>query len=139
MALNPTSHITEGIIMQNTNATLDSATLARHLIDAAVRRGGITAYPDGTTPSSGYVVGIAGRGAIIDMSAPHTVMLASAWLDATLPTLSATECFGSWFHNGDVYLDVSVVIANRDAALAVARATGEMAIWDIDAGIAVLA
>ena len=108
--------------------------LAQRLLDGARRDGGATLDPStGVAPADGYMVGIAGRGTVLhDLGSTAT---AAAWVARTLTELAPGECLGSWLDDGLIYLDVSVNVDDLETAATLARETGELAIWDVTAGV----
>jgi hypothetical protein len=75
---------------------------------------------------------------VYTMNGIETPVLTSGYVVATesfktLDELTYGTIFGRWedTETSVVYYDKVVVIGNLEAALALARATGELAIWDI--------
>lgn len=112
--------------------------IATDLILGLISHGGATIDPrTGITPRDGFMVGMAGHG----MSSPvpvdgrHSVALVANWLTSEHETLSSLNnvYVGSWRDedgNRD-YFDLSLRFSSRDLALAAARQTGELAIFDL--------
>ena len=108
---------------------------AAEALTRAVHDGGMTfaLAADGRItelrPESGYAVGTGGG------------WVGEASYDALLDALYALQArgrlpgtFGTWLDNGRLYLDPVAIVADRTEALEMARAIGELAIYDFATG-----
>ena len=100
-------------------------TIAAELLAARVSGGTVSTTSD-ILPRTGYLVGIAGLGAVLPSA---DVDVISTWVASHLES----NHVGIWSDSttGTTYLDVVEVIADRSDAEALARSTGEIAIWDL--------
>jgi hypothetical protein len=115
---------------------LDSPTTVR-LADSLANEGGFSFdLNTGTTPTSGYAVSVnpeANRQTGVRVSAGLIGTYAYAFghlLD------QPGKVLGAWrdTETGITHLDVSTVVGDREDALMLARAFGEIAVWDYAAG-----
>lgn len=88
-------------------------------------------------PKSGYMVAIAGHERVIDnvTSEKQLQYLIADYLGdkAIILTSGITgddKFVGTWVNDGKLYLDVSVNIADKDTAIALAKSSNQLAIWD---------
>lgn len=93
---------------------------------AARATGGTVSTTDTSVPSAGYVLGIAGLGAVLPKGNIDAI---AHWVALHLDASHV----GIWSDSatGETYLDVVRVIADRSIAELLAKATGEIAIWDL--------
>ena len=100
--------------------------IASELLSARAT-GGTVSTTDASIPSAGYVLGIAGLGAVLPPKGNSDAI--AHWVALHLD--AATVGIWSDSVTGETYLDVVQVIADRSVAEILARATGEIAIWDL--------
>lgn len=100
------------------------------LADLALH-GGFTRDPltGATGPSTGYAVSLAGNELVIPFAELTTDDIA-----AHAATIPAGAYQGGWLDGQDVYLDASIVLSDVDAALDLARSSGQLAIFDLTNG-----
>lgn len=105
---------------------------------------GVYATPDGgTVPlhvdrfDSGYVVGGVVPSLVLDPSSPTDTVAReiAQWVHAHADAIATADSVGWWTDtvDGRVHVDASDIVADRDEALAIGRARGEIALWDIAA------
>jgi len=97
--------------------------------------GGFTYSINGeSTPAAGYAVSLFGREEIHDLRA----ITPAAILRYIAGNLDALQCdgnyFGAWVDGSRVYLDVSTITPNRDAAITLGRINEQLAIYDLEGG-----
>ena len=108
---------------------MDAHTQAQNLFQHIAEHGGAT-----VSRSSGSVVGFDGGyqvaldGAEVVLPAFTPTALAN-YMQTTTAHPHA-PFFGFWMHDGRLYADVSVHVADRTEALAVGRHEGQIAVWD---------
>lgn len=113
---------------------------ARHLLDSAIDSGGTTIRTS-DNPLHRYVVG--GLATIMVPMARVTHPTTEAWLDQKIWDVMLSPLFfetlGSWRDGitGDIYVDFGDTYENRETALEVAAARGELAIFDLFDGVEV--
>lgn len=103
----------------------------RDLKEMAVKNGGFSLSSNGDSPKSGFMVSIRD---ILKMPL-------DLWLELEEQTSiddyseiaeNVNGYIGCWIDNGDVYIDISANIQDREQALKVARENGQLAIYDIE-------
>ena len=114
-----------------------------NILDATLRDGGGTFTPYGqpVKHQTGYMVSVKGEEEVLDL--PTTV-------DATTLVVSrisrksfrikagrSGHYLGTWIDQGKLYLDRSVWVEDRAAALQMGRNNDQLAIWDCAAGAAI--
>lgn len=109
--------------------------LASALLEGARTNGGATVSPFAeSSPTDGYMVGVAGYGATLPL-ATATLEDVAAWVRDTRPHVATPRAFfGSWVDGDTLYLDVSQRFADCGVALIVAAQRDELAIWDVANG-----
>jgi hypothetical protein len=111
--------------------------LATDLILGLLASGGATLdTTTGIAPRDGYMVGVAGHGIAppIPVDGRHSVALVSNWIEREADLLARDNAYvGAWRDEdgGRDYFDVSLRYGSLDEALAVARQTGEIAVWSL--------
>ena len=104
--------------------------IVAELIEPLPYVGGATVNPrGGRVPADGYMVGVAGRGIVVNMVDGDVYREVLAWLTNT--SFGPNEYAGSWLDLDLAYFDVSCRVDALGDALALAGATGELAVWDI--------
>lgn len=111
--------------------------LATRVAVRTVRNGGCTIDPvTGSTPTTGYALAVPGFEQVTE---PGFWDLADIVADYVRDNRSQLAPFGrylgTWEHDGRLYLDVVQVVTDRDDALALAESRGELAIYDLSAGV----
>lgn len=105
-------------------------TLTRDLIEQAEINGGHTIYLTETSNVGRYVVGGLVGTHTIDPDEYGSLEYAADWV-ATRWQPGVSETLGSWVNpDGRIDLDYGTTYESLDAALDVARARGELAIYD---------
>jgi hypothetical protein len=106
------------------------------LYDLTITQGGATVraedYPSKIVmPKTGYAVATSGTTVEQDDKEAFDVVV-----DKMIAWCRETEVayFGTWVHDGLIYVDGVEVFASKEFALGVAYARGELAIYDIAAG-----
>ncbi len=96
-------------------------------------QGGFTQTIDGMTPplaQSSYAVSLAGRER--EFASPPSVPDLLDYIATNYQALVRPQhYFGGWLDGGHYYLDCTVVVKDLDSALAMARANGQKAIYDL--------
>ncbi len=85
---------------------------------------------------SGYMVG--GIVPSIVVPVDDTELLGAHILSLVDDAQLYGACIGTWVHKGEVHLDLSRLVFDFDAAVESGRNTGEIAIWDIAAGVEII-
>ena len=88
----------------------------------------------GNVPTDGYMVGGETPSLILKQGVRGRYLTTDAWLDQEWDVLTQPGYFaGIWTDTdtGDVYVDISRNVTDLYAALAIAEARGELAIWDV--------
>ena len=94
-------------------------------------------------PDNGYVVSLRGYETRMNFE-PLCYSLVFADVVEKLELLELfgnaddTVCIGSWEHGGELYIDISVHVTDRDDAVNRAKATDQLCIYDIADGRAVM-
>lgn len=106
------------------------------VVDGIRQRGGVTLYPD-TLESyedrRGYGVALKAPGVILDSVEQMSPLALEAYLrHAKAYFEDPANFFGVWIDDtdGKVYLDVTVLVDDRDEAIDLGRAEDQLAIWD---------
>lgn len=101
----------------------------RYIIEYTRTNGGCTVASGSISESStGYVVG----GKVPTVIVPESDTVA---LHNTIVQFANTyDSYGTWLHDGNVYIDAIDILYDRDSAIALGRARGELAIYDIANG-----
>lgn len=82
-----------------------------------------------TVPATGYVVALAGHGEKLTSVTREAI---TKWVASRLAeSAEPGKALGIWHDEGITYLDVVRVISERATAEALARDTGELAIYDL--------
>lgn len=92
-------------------------------------------YPN-MIPNRGYCVAVAGHEDIVDRNDCDDDALRALIAKKAdyAKSINAKACVGWWGHDGKVYLDVSVWVADRNSAEVMGICNDQIAIWDIAAG-----
>jgi hypothetical protein len=100
------------------------------MLDAAqiLTDGGATWSPVAKAPKSGFMVSLAGREARIPVEDFNDVRLGRYMAENEL---SRGQFYGAWIDGGSVYLDVSMNVATRGAALYIGARNRQLAVWDV--------
>ncbi len=114
---------------------MTSKTFGQALYDEIWMNGGLSYNPIEETPKTGYMVGIL----VLDEFEPEGLKETEVH-----KRISEAYCkyynyrfdlhdrfFGGWLSEGILYLDISEHVENREDAIALAKARGELAIYDI--------
>lgn len=95
--------------------------------------GGFTLSPeDGTQPAGGYAVAVYPEAEEVipdPLKVSEILSYIVRWAKVLYNDTRAH--LGGWVSEGKVYLDISAVFTDLDEALEVARANGQLAIWDL--------
>lgn len=90
-------------------------------------------------PKVGYMVAISGHERIIENVTNEKqlqYLIADYLKDKAIILVSGitdnNKFIGTWINEGKLYLDVSVNIADKDAAIALAKSSNQLAIWDCE-------
>ena len=87
---------------------------------------------DGLSPVKGYMVGISGHEKkvnISDFNAGHI----DSFIRANLSLLHSRYYFiGTWIDNDMVYIDLSMNVESKQAALICGKESGQICIWDVE-------
>lgn len=105
------------------------AAMTRTLIDGGGTFDRETGEP--VQPATGYAVGLPG-GTKVDGRETNLAVLSTAIRRVSRD--SRAPFVGTWFDTGTAYIDPVVILPDRESALILARALGELAIWDFSAG-----
>lgn len=98
---------------------------------AILRDGGATISLDGTVPTTGFAVALPGHEYIVPLSAFGPDVL-RAYLSDHAVALSAPDHYlGAWVDGDEVYLDVTAIYVDRELAMTSARASDQLAIYDL--------
>ena len=117
------------------NYPATSTQIARHLVNGAQTDGGATINHLLKVPRSGYCVGLGGAVAL-DKARPYFDQ-ALAIVDQALADEPRTT-FGAWVDSEDrnaLYIEAVQVFDMEHLAMNVARARGELAIYDLANGV----
>jgi hypothetical protein len=114
----------------------NAATIARLIYAETLASGGSTVSPTdpgAQAPSTGYAVALAGAETVIPM-VTFTVDAITAYVVSNADEIDHTPgvFVGAWADNGLVYLDLSTVIADREAAIETGRTNAQLAIFHLD-------
>lgn len=103
--------------------------IADSIIDMTLRQGGGTFDSTGAavTPESGYAVGTI-RGTYMAITPSSSSLAYGAF--SSLIRLYKAEYFGTWYHNGLIYIDPVAILDDRKEAEALGRLNGQKAIYD---------
>ncbi|WP_367138507.1 MULTISPECIES: hypothetical protein [Streptomyces] len=97
--------------------------------------GGFSWARNQSNPHFGYMVATPGHEQVIRGWDGSTGQIASFVAEHILRVAASDSLwFGSWMENGDLYLDLSENIIDRERALQAGRERGEISIWDCEAG-----
>lgn len=95
---------------------------------------GITINPiTRVMPQSGYAVSLAGQ----ELQCSDSVLeyqTLSYLRDRYHVWQLADHYFGAWYDNGTWYLDVSIVVADKNTAITIGRLNNQLSIYHIDSG-----
>ena len=119
-----------------------NTTITTAVIVALVENGGCTISVRGDdAPTAGYGLAVAGLGIRVAAGTPLRTAVFEFIAGRSSGLLLAGRYLGAWVDSatGDTYLDVTRVIADLDTALDLARATGEIAVWDFANGVEIRA
>lgn len=86
---------------------------------------------DPVTPTSGYAVGLVQGTAIVSYATPAAM---AAGIRTVASFYSHAAYIGTWVDNGRVHIDPVAIIPDRESALTLARALGQLAVWDFATG-----
>ncbi len=93
--------------------------------------GGFTLSIDGDTPASGFAVAVYPQAERVIVN-PTAEDILHYIIDWTAVLYNDTRAhLGGWVSDGQVYLDISAVIDDRDEALSLARENNQKAVWDL--------
>ena len=111
-------------------------TIAKLIAERTLENGGCTMSIDGCEPLTGFAVGTGGIVVPLSQFSEEVVERFSQSIGERV--LINGERFGAyigtWVDNGMVYLDRTVIIHDKDAALKTGLALKQQAIYDISAG-----
>lgn len=101
------------------------------LKDLALKNGGFSLSPDGSTPKSGYMVSVQD---ILKMPLDLWLQLEDqASIDDYSKIASEVNGYiGCWIDEDNVYMDISTNIQDKNEALKIARINNQLAIYDIN-------
>lgn len=119
-----------------------NTTLTTTVIVALIEDGGVTLSLRGEeAPTTGYGVAVAGLGLHVEAGTPLRTAVSDFISGRSSGLMLAGRFLGAWVDeaDGSTYLDVTRVIADLDTALDLARATGEIAVWDFANGVEIRA
>lgn len=114
------------------------------VVEAIESDGGVTFNPrtaELADPGAGYWVGGVVKGEVVEQDAfsAGDIVLFMLRRDVILPLFSNDNTYvGAWVDNGKVYLDVSEWVGSQVEAVRVGRERGEISVWDIADGEAIL-
>lgn len=88
---------------------------------------------DPIRPSSGWAVAIVPNDGSIQCDADNAAafMVGIARLHADYP---ATPYIGTWVNDGTIYIDPVVILPDRESVIALARALGQLAVYNFATG-----
>lgn len=100
------------------------------LKEMAVKNGGFSLSPEGEAPKAGYMVSVQD---ILKMPLDLWLQLEDqASIDDYSKIASEVNGYiGCWIDDGNVYMDISTNIQDKNEALKVARINDQLAIYDI--------
>ncbi|MEU3690531.1 hypothetical protein [Streptomyces narbonensis] len=106
-----------------------------HIATETLANEGFTWARGKSNPGFGYMVAIPVYGKVIRGWDGSTGAVASFVAEHIL-RVSASDSlwFGSWVEDGDLYLDISENVIEREKALEAGRRRGEISVWDCEAG-----
>lgn len=97
-----------------------------------LNNGGCSMSINGTIPTTGYMVGIAGNELILNKS-DFNIKNIRAYVSDKFEKLVEPNMFiGSWENDEKIYLDTSLNVSNKEEAMKIASELGELAIFDIE-------
>jgi hypothetical protein len=100
----------------------------KDVVEATKENGGITVNIDtGHTVTAGLVVG----GVTETIEIPVAEFTERRLMEAVTRITPAARVFGTWVHNGTVYVDACDIYDNHNDALRAAIARNEMAYFDL--------
>lgn len=103
-----------------------------NLLEITRANGGATIDLLGASPDSGFQVGIRARDGLVLVDQFASQGLIDTWIQDHLEILARPDHYvGTWIHEGRIYLDVSVNVHHLEDAIDLARANGQLAIWDV--------
>ncbi len=104
---------------------------ANVLFNSILANGGATVSLEGFEPSEGFAVSIYPYRGIckpLHMVDAHVI---SSWISRNLEWLSRADHYvGAWLDHGFLYLDISIIVSDRDEAIALGRAHDQLSIFD---------
>lgn len=115
-------------------STDTQSTFAADFVKAAKANGGATRTLHGNSPQTGYMVSVPGPEKVLKALTARSVEAFVKTHERKLNFLGSY--LGVWFNSEDGlwYLDISVNIRTRSAALKAGRKWSQIAIWDVANG-----
>ncbi|MFH8346826.1 hypothetical protein [Streptomyces sp. NPDC018045] len=99
--------------------------------EAIISNGGLTFSPMRPTPVSGYMVSVAGSERTFPLHSFSVSDLNKYMHEYLDRVVYESMFFGAWIDGDLVYLDLSVNIADRNAAVVLGRMESQLAIYDV--------
>ncbi|MFT2017746.1 hypothetical protein ACMA1D_18180 [Streptomyces sp. 796.1] len=92
---------------------------------------GLTFSPTSPTPTSGFMVSLAGSERTFPVSRFTANELSEYVRDYAYRAAEESLFYGAWIDGGLVYLDLSVNVQDRSQAIALGRLESQLAIFDV--------
>lgn len=109
--------------------------ITQTIYDSVLQNAGITINLNGQQPESGYAFSPFKETEVVVPLESFSPEGVASYLTAYEAQLrQPNNYFGAWVDNGQVYLDVSQVIQDRDEAIRRARAADQLGIFDLNTG-----
>lgn len=110
--------------------------VAHSVVDEVLANDGYTWGPAGRqVPGFGFMVSIPGHEVTVPREVFNAVDVAE-YIGQTYAKVTDHDAlfWGAWVNEDDdrVYFDLSMHIRDRDEAMAIGRASGQIAIWDVE-------
>jgi hypothetical protein len=124
----------EGIDTDDINLQQAADTLNNYFSDKLFRNQGVSEDASGVSPTSGYMVSLAGT----EVKHPNYSDMYYFGIEMICreywPSVQPNAYFGAWIDEDILYLDNSVNIADLETAIAFGHANKQIAIWDVTNG-----
>lgn len=105
----------------------------KQLVMRALEDGGFSVFPNGDVPSKGYAVAIDKQHEMAVSTGLDLAKAIDIYCDLFKDDLRQPgRMLGGWICRGQLYLDISEVIEDRDVALALGRERDQEAIYRLD-------